>query len=133
MFMQDLLGLQREMDRLYGVELFPEFSYKRYPLVNFFEKDDTLVVKAELAGLKKEDIGVELKDGCLKLAGKRESKPIIDGFFHRRERDSGSFERLFKLPYEIDPEKVRASYAEGILTVEMEKAQAAKGRTISVQ
>jgi HSP20 family protein len=134
MYLHELLSLQRDLDSLFGTEMFPgfSFSHKRFPAVNIFEKDDCLLVKAEVAGLNKKDIDIEIKEGYLKLSGKRELEPK-EGFYHRRERESGTFERLFKLPYHVDSEKVRASYDNGILTVEMEKAEAAKGRKIAIK
>ncbi len=134
MYLDTLRNLQNELESMFGVELFPEFSFskRRFPAVNLFEKDDKLFLKAEVAGFDKKDIDIELKDNYIKLSGKRKLEPCEDGFYHRQERDFGSFERIMKLPYQIDPEKVSASYENGILTVSMEKAASSKGKKVSI-
>lgn len=134
MYLDTLRNLQEELESVFGMDIFPEFSFskKRFPALNLFEKDDTLVLKAEVAGFDKKDIDIELKDNYIKLSGKRELEACEDGFYHRQERDFGSFERVMKLPYQIDPEKVSASYENGILTIHMEKAAASKGRKVNI-
>lgn len=106
-----------------------------YPALNIFEEEggDAIVLKAEVPGMKKESLEVEAVGNRLAVAGVREI-PSPDGEFryHRRERQAGEFRRVFRLPYEVDREKATATYRDGILTVRLEKAEAAKPRKIKV-
>ena len=135
MFMQELLDLQREFGRLFGAEPFAyaSLSQRSFPLANLFDKDNMLVLKAEAPGIDKKDLEVELRQDVLRVSGKRRSEPVMDGFYHRRERDGGEFVRQFKLPVAVNQEKVSASYVDGILTVELEKAESAKSRKIAIR
>ena len=105
-----------------------------YPAINFFEHGDAVVIKAEAAGLDRKSIDLRLEHNRLTVAGERKLPPLDKGCsYHRRERKGGQFRRTFRLPFEVDPDLVRATYADGILEVRMEKAEAAKPRQIQVQ
>lgn len=107
-----------------------------YPALNVFEEDggEAIVLKAEVPGMDREKLEVEAVGNRLSVAGVREI-PSPEGEFryHRRERPAGEFRRVFRLPYEVDREKAEASYRDGILTVRLEKAEAAKPRQIQVK
>ena len=134
----DILKLQRSiqgaLDRpFFGRDWTPS-GRGIYPALNFFEKDDALVVKAEIPGLDREKLTVEVESDRLMLAGVRavpEGTP--EGRYHRRERRFGEFRRVFRLPFEVDREKAAATYRDGVLTVTLEKAESAKPRQIALQ
>ena len=94
---------------------------------------EAIVLKAEVPGMKRDSLEVEAVGNRLSVAGVREI-PTPEGEFryHRRERQAGEFRRVFRLPYEVDREKATASYRDGVLTVRLEKAEAAKPRQIQI-
>ncbi len=133
-----LLNLQRDIERFFGQPFFGgRFSVSGtgvYPPLNVFEQDDALYVVAELPGLSKESIDVEVKGESLALQGERKVRPAADGgLCHRRERSGGQFRRVINLPYPVDAEKASATYTDGVLTVRLEKADSAKPRRITVE
>ena len=97
------------------------------PAVDIFEQDDAVVVKAELPGMKKEDINIELNDGVLRITGekKREEK-VEKKDYYRLERSVGSFERRISLPSGIETEKTKASFKDGVLEIQIQKTEKAK-------
>lgn len=134
----DILRLQRALDRavgqpFQGLEGSPS-GHDVYPALNVFEAGDAVVVKAEVPGLDRSTLGVELEGNRLLLTGTRVAPQLEEGSgFHRRERAFGQFRRVFRLPFEVDREKTTATYRDGVLTVRIEKSEAAKPRQIAVQ
>ena len=103
------------------------------PLVNIRETDGAFFVEAELPGLTKKDIEITLENNLLKLSGERRfEKDTKEENYRRVERSYGSFLRTFSLPSQVDPEGVKASFKDGILTVEVPKAEEAKPRKIAI-
>ena len=97
---------------------------------------DELTLQAELPGLAAEDVGVGVENGVLSISGekKQEVEEEKDGSdYHLVERRYGRFERSFTLPRSVDAGKVKAEFANGVLTVTLPKAEAAKPRRIEVQ
>jgi len=104
------------------------------PAVDIQETDNEFIVKADLPDVKKEDVKVHLQDGVLAIEGERRLEKEETGKrFHRMEREYGKFVRRFAMPIEIDPEKVRAEFKEGVLNVVLPKAPAAKPKVIDVK
>lgn len=104
------------------------------PAVDIYETDNDLVIKADLPGLNMEDIHVDIENGTLSLRGERKFEGVDQGRgYHRIERSYGSFARYFTLPDTVDPDKVRADYKNGVLTVTLPKKEIAKPRTIKVE
>ena len=135
--LDNILALQNAIDRAYSRPFFGAGGTSGrglYPALNFFEKDDTLIAKAELPGVVRDDLMVEIEGNRLTLAGKRVLPETgEERSYHRRERRRGHFRRAFRLPFEVDREKTMARYTDGVLTVVMEKAEAAKPRQITVK
>jgi HSP20 family protein len=104
-----------------------------FPVVDVHEDKDNLFVKAELPGLKKEDIGISLHNGYLALSGerKREEKHQ-DADLFRSERWVGHFHRSISLPCRVEAEKITATYNEGVLTVTLPKAEESKPKQIPI-
>jgi HSP20 family protein len=89
-----------------------------YPKIDVFERDNRLVTRIDLPGMKKEDVSVEVTDGHLALSGerKREAEEKKDNVY-RKEREYGSFHRILPLPEGVKIEDVKATFADGVLEV----------------
>lgn len=104
-----------------------------FPLINVTEDKDHYRIRAELPGLKSEDLDISATAVSLAMSGERKiPEEGKDANYHRREREAGKFSRMVKLPGEIDPSKVEASLTDGILTVTLPKSEAAKPRQITI-
>jgi len=103
------------------------------PPVDIQETEDAYTLHAELPGLTKDDINITLENNVLRLSGERKfEKDVKKESYHRIERTYGTFSRAFALPQQVNPEGVQASFANGILTVTVPKAEQAKPRKISI-
>lgn len=132
----ELERMRQQMDRLMET-LSPDTSSARpagvFPLINLTEDRDGYHLRAELPGVKADDLEIQVLRKTISLSGKRTfSEEGQEVRYHRREREAGTFSRMIGLPDEIDPEKVKASLKNGILTVVVAKAEAAKPRQITV-
>ena len=88
-----------------------------YPPVNVFRKGDDFIIIAELPGVKKSEIDVQVKGRTIRLAGGKEVGYPEKAALHRRERLAGRFDRAVSLPIEIDPDGVKAEYRDGVLAL----------------
>lgn len=123
-----LANLQGEIERLFETPL-QAWS----PALDVHEDKDNFTVTLELPGLKREDISVHLEDGSLIISGERKTENVSDDTeVHRRERFYGKFSRALTLPTAVSPDKVKANYKDGILTVTLPKAEEAKPKQIDV-
>jgi len=103
------------------------------PSVDIRETDDALLVQAELPGVEKEDVHLEVKDGVLTLSGERHyEKDVKEENVHRIERAYGHFSRSFSLPRNVDAEKVAATMQNGVLEVRLPKRESAKPKSIAI-
>jgi HSP20 family protein len=92
------------------------------PRMDVFEKNGNLVIKAELPGVKKEDIRVEIEEGDLIVHGERKSESEVkEADYYRLERAYGSFHRRLPIPFEVKPEQVKANYKDGVLEIQIPK------------
>lgn len=104
------------------------------PAVDIYEGDGELVVEAELPGLEKGDIKVNVEDGVLTLKGERKlSKETKEENYHRVERAYGAFTRSFALPDTVDAEKISAKHKDGVLRVSLPKKPEAKPKVVDVK
>ena len=104
-----------------------------FPAVNITEDTDHYRIRAELPGLKAEEISLQIKGRNLMISGERRI-PAEDGEarYHRREREAGRFSRVIGLPGEVDADHVDAKMVNGVLAVTLAKPEAAKPKQISV-
>jgi HSP20 family protein len=103
------------------------------PPVDIQETEDAYRLHAELPGLTKEDIDITLENNVLRLSGERKfEKEVKKESFHRVERTYGTFSRAFALPQQVNSEGVQASFANGVLTITVPKAEQAKPRKIAI-
>ena len=97
------------------------------PSVDVFEEGDDVVVKAELPGMNKGDIDVKVTDHTVMISGeKRQEEKVEKKNFYRMERTYGSFTRSFSLPSEVETDKAKASFKEGVLEIRIPKSEEAK-------
>jgi HSP20 family protein len=105
-----------------------------FPLVNVTEDKDRFYVRAELPGVKAQELDISITGNSLTVAGKRKLALEVEGAkYHRREREGGRFSRVISLPSQVDNASVEANCAEGILTVTLPKAEAAKPKQITIK
>lgn len=103
------------------------------PRVDIGENDNTILIKAEIPGVRKEDVTVTFDNGVLTIAGERQEEREEQGWrFHRMERSSGCFMRSFTLPGNVDTAALKAHFHDGMLDVEIPKAAAAPSTAVSV-
>lgn len=130
-----------DFDRLFdeftrGFELAPSAVPPTFqPSIDVSETDDEIVVSAELPGLEEKDFHVDLDGDLLTIKGEKcEERKESEGGYHRVESFCGAFERAFRLPEHVDPDKVTASYKNGVLRVTIAKPEEARpeARTIPV-
>ena len=137
---RQLSTLRDEIDRLFESPLSAltatsqQFLSGWAPAFDLHEDKDNLVLRAELPGMKKEDIEISLQGDVLTLAGERKEEQYHkEAEVYRSERFLGRFQRTISLPVQVDVAKVQASYKDGILTVTLPKAEHAKPRQIEVK
>lgn len=103
------------------------------PPVDILESRDSYLIRAELPGMKKEEISVEFKEGALTLSGEKKFEAPAEGVsYHRSERASGKFARSFYLPQTIKQDGISASFRDGILEIHVPKADEAKPKQIAI-
>ncbi|MGC8539021.1 MAG: Hsp20/alpha crystallin family protein [Phycisphaerae bacterium] len=105
---------------------------RRYPAVNIWEDGDAAHLEAELPGAVMEDVELYVAGNQIRLGVQRRVSAPEKAAWHRQERVSGNFTRTFTLPWELDADKVEAKLKDGILTVELPKAESAKPRKIKL-
>ncbi len=104
------------------------------PIVDVFEEKDDIVVKAELPGIEKDNIEVNLMDHTLTIKGeKKKEEEVKEENYYRAERSYGSFLRTLELPRDVRADQIKASFKNGILEVRMPKTEEAKAKEIKVK
>ena len=123
----------RLIDRIFRPELDLWAGQTKAPLVDIYEENDAIVVKAEIPGLKKEEIDISISDDAITLSGKKKDvKEVKKENFYQKEIREGSFLRTLPLPCRVDREKVKASYKDGMLEVILPKSPEEKKKEIKV-
>ena len=103
------------------------------PSVDIFETEGEIVVKAELPGIDRKDIQLNLENNVLSLRGERKfQKETKDDNYHRIERSYGVFSRAFSIPATVDEERIRADYKDGVLKIVLPKKDQAKPKQIKI-
>jgi HSP20 family protein len=108
-------------------------SMGTYPPVNVFQQGDDLVAIIELPGVNKSDLNIQAKENTIRVAGQKRIDYPEDVSLHRRERHSGIFDRTIVVPMQIDPDRIRAEYNNGILALFIPRAEQDKPRTIEIR
>jgi HSP20 family protein len=136
---RELVSLQDEMNKVFD-EFFTRRTGERAdlglwaPALDISETDNEIVVKADLPGVKKEDVSISITNNILVIKGekKREVEENKENF-HRVERVYGSFHRSIELPTAVQTDKVNASYQNGVLTIVLPKSEEAKPKEIEIK
>ena len=103
------------------------------PVVDIYEGEGSYVVTAEIPGVDKKNIEIDVKDRILTLKGERSAENEVDeDHYYRRERSHGRFERTFSLPADVDTDKIDASFKDGVLKIEIPKPEERKPKQITV-
>ncbi len=140
-------NLAEEMDRMMEDPFFSDWPFFRLmwrrtpgddmawvPAVEMYEKDNNFVIKAELPGVKKEDVDISVTGDTLTIKGERKSsKEVKKEDYHRCESRYGSFTRSIMLPASVDADKVEASYENGILEIQVPKAKEAMPTKVEIK
>jgi len=134
---QDLENLQHQISDILGDVGRPILDAREgqwIPRVDIHETDEALVLQAELPGMKKEDVKLEVKDGTLLISGERRyEKDVKEERVHRIERSYGSFSRSFNLPRNINADAIEARMSDGVLHVQIPKLESAKPKAIAIE
>lgn len=105
-----------------------------YPLINVTEDKDHFYIRAELPGLKPDDLDISVTRDSFSISGERKiASEGGDVKYHRKEREAGTFSRIINLPGQVDPDRVEAHSQDGILTVVLPKSEASKPRQITIK
>lgn len=132
--------LRRDMDRLctrvcdeFGIPLFLERAEQVFPM-ELSETEESLILKAEIPGIRPEDLDISVTDDTLSIKGERKQEIVEEhGGFHRRERTYGAFSRTLQLPCRVKIDDVKATYKKGLLSIEMPKCKPEGAREIKVR
>ena len=132
---EEMTTLRNRMDRLWSrmsaedTAAVADWS----PVSDVIESKDEIVIKTELPGIDEKNVDVQIESGVLTIKGERNAeKETEEKGFRRVERSYGSFLRTFALPPSVEPEKVSASFTNGLLEVHLPKKEGAKPRSIKV-
>lgn len=129
MKMQDELG--RTFERVFGPERLTEIPWS--PEADLYEKEDKLVLRMDLPEVKPEDVEVSIVDNTLRVKGERKHAEEIKGEdYYRMERRYGVFERSIELPMAVKIEEIKATYKDGVLEVDLPKAEEKKAKEIKI-
>ncbi len=137
---RDLLSIQDRMNKLFeqtlsrsrGEEGISASTWA--PAVDIYETPESVVMKAELPGLGREDIEIQIRDNTLTLKGERRfAKDVQQENYLRIERAYGAFQRSFTLPATIQQDKIRAVFRDGVLELTLPKAEEAKPKRIAIE
>jgi HSP20 family protein len=137
--MMNMLGVQDRMNRMLDDFFYPTSGWSGMdlsqwnPVVDIVDTENEIVIKADLPGIDKKDISVDVTGRVLTLKGERsDEREEQKGDYYRRERSFGRFERAFTLPDEVDPGLIKAAYKDGVLRVEVPKSEKRKPKQITV-
>jgi len=136
--LEGLSSLKRDMDRLWDSFFGEDWGLTRWregwsPTLDVSETKDNLIVKTELAGVDPKDVDISLTGEVLTIKGeKKDEKEEKEENYHLMERSYGSFSRSMRLPVEVDQDKVKASYKNGVLKITLPKTEKTKSKAIKV-
>ena len=130
-------NLRDELNSLFDLPFLSNFNRQDLfsgwsPALDLYQNNDNLIAVVELPGMRKEDIEISLQDGMLVIGGERKEEVNETNGATRTERYMGKFRRSITLPSLVDPNKVNATYKDGILTVTLSKAEEAKPKHIQI-
>lgn len=127
--------LQHDMNRLFGDSTVNRMrKAPSFPAVNIWAAEDSVKITAEIPGVNKDDIDINVTGDTLTLSGVRKQGELPEGVrYHRQERRYGEFDRSIQMPYTVDINKVKATFKNGVLTIELPRVEAEKPKKITVK
>ena len=130
--MRELLNMQA---RFAGIPGNGDDSYGSWaPAVDIFERGEDLIIRAEIPGVDKDDIDINVENNTLSIRGERKREEEFDeDRTYKTERVFGSFVRTFRLPRTVDSSRIAAKYVNGVLELQLPKAEEAKPRRIEIK
>lgn len=132
---QEMNQMQQEMSKwlnLYSPQRME--STRAYPAINIWADEESAIIAAEIPGVPKENLEINVTGDTLSVGGERLLDEIPEGArYHRQERITGKFDRSIQLPYTVDVNKVQATYKNGILKVILPRIEAEKPKKITVK
>lgn len=135
--MREMMTLREAMDRLFDDAFTRPVSLggvsTALPALDMLQTADEVIVKAALPGLKPEEVQLTVTDGVLSLRGEFKQEERKDATWHIREHRYGLFERSITLPVDVQSDKARAEFQNGVLTINLPKAEAVKPKTINIK
>jgi HSP20 family protein len=134
---REMMTLREAMDRLFDDAFTRPISLSGgsvVPAIDLYQNDDEVVVKAALPGLKADDVQISITADVLTLRGEfKQETEQKDTTYHIREQRFGSFERTVMLPTDVQTDKAKADFENGVLTIALPKAETVKPKTISIK
>ncbi len=139
--MNDLISLQERMNRLFEDSLLRSQTGEEgltlgawSPAVDLHEQPDKIVLRADLPGVRSDQIHLKVENSTLTLSGERRfEKNIEKENYHRAERQYGTFVRSFSLPASVDSDSIRAEHRDGVLEITLPKLEGSKPKDIKIQ
>ena len=101
--------------------------------MNVFQQGDDILVIIELLGIDKNNLQIQAKENTIRISGKKAVDYPEGVSVHRRERISGEFDRTLSIPVQLDPDRIKAEYRDGILALFLPRAESDKPRTITIK
>lgn len=132
--LREVVSLRDAMDRLFEDSIITPRGGVAMPKIDIKDKKDSIEVRAELPGIKEEDIEVEISDGVMTISGdKKEEKEEKDEGYYYRESHSGSFTRSFNLPSDVKEDRAEAGMKNGILFISLPKIEPKKATKVTIK
>jgi len=129
----ELHRVRQQLEQVFNDAPHQRESAGVFPLTNLTEDKDKYYIRAELPGVKGDELDIQVTGNNLAISGERKIAAVEEGArYHRREREAGTFSRMIGLPGEVDTDNVEANLENGILTIAISKAEIAKPKQISV-
>ncbi len=131
---ESLFNLQRTLDSFRASDWLARgpSAGGSYPPLNVFRQGDDYVVIAEVPGIQRDDVDIQVHQNRIRIAGKKAIEYQEGASIHRRERVAGSFDRTIAVPIEVDPDRVKAEYRNGILALYLPRAERDKPKSIAI-
>jgi HSP20 family protein len=131
---ETLFNIQRSLDAFQASDWLSRgpSSSGAYPPLNVFRQGDDFVVITELPGIQREDVEIQVQGDRVRIAGKKAVQYEEGASLHRRERIAGNFDRSIAVPIEVDADRVKAEYHNGILALLLPRAERDKPKSITI-
>lgn len=131
---EELHQMRQQLEQMFDTSPDQRVSAGVYPLINLTEDKDNFYIRAELPGVKADELDIQVTGNSLSISGERKIAAEEEGArYHRKEREAGTFSRMLGLPGEVDTNKVDAKLKDGVLKIAVSKAEIAKPKQINVR